>query len=361
MRIDFRRQVTWESVQTGAREFGHWWISEMLALLPDGRRAAIEAWLARPVMRLDGSRWLVSWPHSGLADIAIDASLADAAFRNALRRESGDRLDRPICFELPGREVLRRTIRLPAAALARLRSAVELQLGRYSPFRSEDVAFDCIVPPGAVRDGEVEAEVAIVPRATLKRYQDWLARLGLTAAEFRVERSGHRFYRALSDWRPDSRSLPFAIAAAGLLLWMGAYLVAPSLREGEIANETGQVNALRAASGDAARAKDTLDRLSGSAAFLARKEQVSTPLDALEVLTLGFPNNTSLTDLVIEGDRVRASGVTADVSLLMEVLGKSNRFSDIRMSGPGGRMADGRSRFTIDLTLQPAARMAATR
>ncbi len=352
MRIDLRAQVTFDGVVAGVRAFGHWWTSEILAMLPDERAKSIRAWLSRPHMRLAGSGWVVSWPHSNIESITVDASLPDPAFRNALRRQSDDRLEGPMCLELPAREVLRRTLRLPVAALSRLRSAVELQLERFSPFRKEDVVFDCFVPPGEARDGEVDVEVAIVPRATLERYQEWLQRLGLSATEFQVENSDHRFSGARPGWRLDRKSLPLAVGAIGAALWLGAYLLAPSLREGEIESVSGQINALRVTSNDASHAKDALDQLSGPAAFLAGKEQVATPLDALEILTLGFPNNARLSNLEIEGNRVRATGESPDAMQMMDILSKSNRFTDIRFDGPIEKSSDGRSRFTIDATLR---------
>jgi general secretion pathway protein L len=352
MRMDLRAQVTFDGVVAGARAFGHWWISELLAILPDERARSIKAWLARPFMRLVGPNWVVSWPHSNIESITVDASLPDPAFRNALRRQSDNRLEGPIGLELPARVVLRRTVRLPVAALTRLRSAVELQLERYSPFRKEDAEFDCFVPSGEARDGEVDVEVAIVPRATLERYQDWLQRLGLTAVEFQVEGSDHRFSGARTGWKLDRGSLPLAVAAIGAALWLGAYLLAPSLREGEIESVSGEISALRVSSNDASRAKDVLDQLSGPAAFLAGKEQVATPLDALEILTLGFPNNARLSNLEIEGNRVRATGESPDAMQMMNILSKSNRFADIHFNGPIEKASSGHSRFTIDATLR---------
>jgi general secretion pathway protein L len=352
VRIDLRADVTWADFTRGVRAFGRWWVSEILAMLPEAWRSQIGGWISRPHMRLSNSQWVVSWPGSDIASISVDASLPDSAIGASLATQAADRLTKPVCFDLPGREVLRRNIRLPVAATARLRSAVELQLERISPFRSEDVAFDCSVPPSVPQDGEVDVDVAIVPLATLLRYADWLKGLGLRAAEFRAEGGDHRFGGVSFDWRWNRGTQRWALVGAGLLCWGAAYLLAPSLRESEFDSTTTQVSALRIVSSDAAQAKDTLDGLATPAAFLAQKERAPSPLDALKALTLGIPDNTRLISLVIEGERVRAAGITRDALLLMRVLAKSNRFSDLRWSGPIEPIQGGGSRFTLELTLR---------
>jgi general secretion pathway protein L len=355
VRIDLRSHVTWESTKAAARAFGIWWLAEILALLPDEWRTRANAWLARPMMRLEGARWIVSWPQSAFESIVLDASLSDAAMRDELVRASKDRPIGSLAFMLSAREVMRRTVRLPMAAASRLRSAVELQLGRLSPFSGDEVVFDCASPVAASQSGEIDVDVAIVPSATLERHQAWLARLGLAASEFVVQGSDHRFRMAASGWHKDRLALSQAMGAAGLALWILAYFLAPSMREREIESEIAQMNALRASSLDAARAKDQLDQLRGPAAFLADKEQVTPPLDALEAVTLGFPNNARLIHLEIRGNQARARGVVTDTQSLMQVLTKSNRFADVRFAGATEKMADGRNRFVIDLTLRPGA------
>ncbi len=353
MRVDFRANVTWEDFRRGAGAFGRWWVSEILSMLPVDWRSEIGSWIARPHMRLAQSQWIISWPGSDIASVSVDASLPDAAIATSLAEQAGERLARALTFELPGRDVLRRSIRLPVAATARLRSAVELQLERISPFRGEDVAFDCAVSPGEAKDGEVGVEIAIVPLATLLRYGDWLKSLGLRVSEFRAEGGDHRFGGVSLDWRWNRNTQVWALVGAGAVCWAAAYLLAPSLRDSEFDDTRAQVNALQIVSGDAAQAKDTLDGLAGAASFLAQKEKQPLPLDALKALTLGIPNNTRLTSLAIDGDRVRAAGITGDANLLLRVLTKSNRFSDLRWDGPIVPISGGGKRFTLELTLRP--------
>ncbi len=352
MRLDFRANVTWADFTRAAGAFGHWWASEILSMLPEDWRSGIGSCVSRPYMRHSGSQWVISWPGSDIASISVDASLPDSAIGASLAGQAGDRLARALTFELPGRDVLRRSIRLPVAATTRLRSAVELQLERISPFRSEDVAFDCVVSSNEAKDGEVDVEVAIVPLATLVRYRDWLKGLELHVSAFHAEGGNHRFGGVSFDWQWNRNTQRWALAGAGTVCWIAAYLLAPSLRQSEFDNTSAQVSALQIVSSDAAQAKDTLDGLAGPAAFLAQKEKQPPPLDALRALTLGIPNNTRLTSFVIEGDRVRAAGITRDSTLLMRVLTKSNRFSDLRWDGPIEPIPGGGSRFTLELTLR---------
>jgi hypothetical protein len=347
MRIDFGAQVSLETIGRDALEFCHWWASEISEVLPERWRDMAAARLAQPQMRLEAGTWIVSCP--GLQDIDLDASLDAAGMRGRLA--GIEQLAKPVRFELPEREVLRRTITLPKAASARLRSAISLQLDHHSPFRSEDVVFDFATPKQNAGGEDMDVDVAIVPLATLSRHEEWLGEIGLHIAEFRVEGSGHRF-AGPTNWRLTRPSTGFALAAAGCALWILALILAPVMRDTEIEKATAEVAGLQAISSDALRDKEALEQLSGPAEFLGQKELAPLPLDVLRTLTLAFPNNVRLIDLVVTGNRVQATGFTNDAYLLTEILVRGGKFSDVRLAGPIEKYPDGRQRFELELTLR---------
>jgi hypothetical protein len=347
MRIDFGAQVSLESIGRDVLEFWHWWASEVTEVLPERWRGLAAAQLARPQMRLDAGNWLISCP--GIEDIALNTELDAAGMRSRL--EGIDQLLKPVRFELPEREVLRRTITLPKAASARLRSAISLQLDHHSPFRSEDVVFDFAAPKQTAGREDLDVDVVIVPRTTLSRYEGWLGEIWLRIADFRVQGSGHRF-AGPTNWQWNRPSTVSALVAAGCALWILALVLAPVLRDGEVERATAEVAGLQAISSDALRDKEALEQLSGPAQFLGQKELAPQPLDVLRTLTLAFPNNVRLIGLVVAGTRVQATGFTNDAYLLTEILMRSGRFSDVRLSGPIEKYPDGRRRFELELTLR---------
>ena len=85
--------------------------------------------------------------------------------------------DMPRWLVLPAGSGLRRTLRLPAAAAERLRDVVSFEIDRQTPFSAQTAVFDARVV--ALRDdGQLDAELVVVPRRTL---DDALAALGPVA------------------------------------------------------------------------------------------------------------------------------------------------------------------------------------
>jgi len=351
MRIDLKAPVTLEGLGAATAEFWNWWRSELLALLPPALRATALRSFAACRMEQRGLNWVFSWPGSDSSDLAIETSLPDAAFRNALRRLGGDAFGRPVTLVLPAHEVLFRNLRLPAAAGARLRSAIALQLERLSPFRSDDVIFDWRQLEHG-EPGEIAVEVAIVPRATLERYETWVGGVGLRLADFEAGDSGYRFRSMRASWRLDFLRPEVAFALAGVVLWIGALVLAPTLRERELAHTTARVEHMRAAAGGALQAKMELDRLSAPLAFLQQSASAPAPLDVLRDVTVLLPDSVHLSHFLIEGNHLEIGGTAARLQPLIQRLQRSGRFQSVK-SVPGRALrVPGGGQFALELTLR---------
>ncbi len=252
-----------------------------------------------------------------------------------------------------------RRLRLPAAAEQRLRSVVELQLSRLSPFRAEDVRFDCR-RVDEVSGGEIDVEIGIVPKQTLEGMERRLERLGIAVRRFRFEDPPLSF-APVKTRRTFHERLQYILGAVAAAAFVAAATLAPILRAAELDGLSADVRSLRSPARQAASLHDELRRaqapLDTAAAVLARPGA----LDVLQRLTGLLPGNAQLTDLKVDRTAVRLSGYCGNAGKLAALLRGSGEFADVRLSGPVGKAADGRDRFEIQMSLRLAKSLARDR
>ncbi len=134
-----------------------------------------------------------------LETLWLDPALPDDELRERIARCAPAARDRRVDVLISPSEVLTRRLRLPAAAELRLHSVIELKFARLFPFRSEDVRFDCRRVE-VVENGEIVAEVVMVPMRTLDVLERRLASLGLAVGSFRLESLPYRLM-PVRRWR----------------------------------------------------------------------------------------------------------------------------------------------------------------
>ena len=78
-------------------------------------------------------------------------------------------------------------------------------------------------------------------------------------------------------------------------------------------------------------------------------------LKVLEALTRALPDDTALQSLALEGNRLRAQGLSDNASRVQELLGKEPGFENVRL--PSAITREGRSNkesFVLEAELNPA-------
>ena len=334
MIIHLNRPVTLESVEAGARAFWTWWSGEILSLLPEKWRCWLQGHLELPQVRLQDGEWRLT--RAGQE--------ADAESLAVIGRT-------PVRLELPERDILRRTIRLPRGAESRLRGVIALQIERLCPFRADQVVFDSEVDVGQSDKAEIAVAIAIVPRKTLEDYVSQFAAMGCDIGGFETK-TGRRLGLNSNLWRRDPRLMALAIAALGLFVLAAGWFLAPSLRDSEIQREEARLAAVRSSAAEALRAKTKLDTLLGPAEFATRLMREPDPLDVLKTLTAAFPSDAKLNQLEIDGRRVVARGTSRFPSSLPTVLKHSPRIASAAPIGGRAVRARGPSQFELELTVR---------
>lgn len=162
------------------RRFWRWWGSELRECVPTG----IAQWLSRlrvaplvlpegngvAVYRFDGAAW------QRVAKAAGDTPEALAKGLGAELRKAG--IERFAVGLLPG-QFLAKTINLPQAAEENLRGALRYELDRHTPFKPDDVGFDCCVVGRDEKNREIAVHLVIATKATISQAVAAVAGTGL--------------------------------------------------------------------------------------------------------------------------------------------------------------------------------------
>jgi hypothetical protein len=344
MRLDLNAPVTLEGIGSVVGSFLGWWQAQLLGLLPEHLRSALQSALEPRRVAFEGEVLHLKPARPNSSELTIAPGKPDAA-RAQISREAPELRTRRVDVELEPREVLVRQISLPRAARSRLTSAIKLQLDRLSPFHGEDVQF-AFHEREATAD-EIALEVAMVPKAMLFRHEEKLNELGLAVHRFRVANSQLQISPVRKNWT-NQEKLQFALGGAALMCWLAAIAVAPAMREAELNRLETQVASIQPVGEKAATLKSEVEKARLSATLADELLSTQPPLLVLDGLTQSVPDDTQILELTTDGSRLELEGVATKASWTMASLGKSKQFPLVRLVPPVSHLGPNLERFRLE-------------
>lgn len=240
---------------------------------------------------------------------------------------------------LPNEAVLRRRLDLPVMADSLVRSAVELQIDRLSPFRADAVRFDTRTVLRDPLEGKLTVEVAIVRREPIEQLEQRLTALGLTLAAVDVTTDGNsRAGFDLGARKQKARSrrdglVTTAFVCGAALVWMVAFYAWDVGREREIASWQAAIADVRPKAERSVALRRQLDALTAPLA-MANGHRTGEVLGILAELTRQLPDNVRLTELRLSNDAIEFTGLAADSPSLIAKLEASKWFRDVKFRAP---------------------------
>lgn len=338
-----------------------WWRQSLLAWLPVRWQWAMGWSRSRLLLQRDGEVLRLQrqtgeqieaiaelpWPVSpATLDTVLDARLRSL----------------PRHWLLPAGSVLRRPLRLPAAAAERLRDVVGFEIDRQTPFDASQVSYD-VRELGALPDGQLQVELVVIPRVQLEQ---WAQQAGpwaqAVAGVDAVDATGQPLDVNLL---PVAQRQPYRdpMARWNWLLAVGAVVLLALAGHQLIDNRQAAADQLReqvdAAARDARRVaaeRQQLQSLVEGAAFLEgkRSEHAST-VEIWNELTRLLPDGTYLEKMSIEGTTLQLIGLSREASQLVPLLQDSPLWRKVNLTGvlQADGAASGRDRFTLTAELQP--------
>jgi general secretion pathway protein L len=254
-----------------------------------------------------------------------------------------------------------RPLELPARASEFLDGIVRNQIDRLTPWSQADASFGWSKPVPAGPD-RIAVTVAATPRAQVLDFMRELTRLGvesITVSTIAPDASGGVAIKVLDEVaKPvlDPVRVRRALAAVLLLAAIAATtsiaaaaVIAANLdaEQQDVARRIAERRAAIRAGGTAA-APTALRKLE------ARKHQTPSSVIVIEALSQILPDHTYLTELRIEGDKVRVIGVTRDAPSLIRLIEESSHFTRATFFAPTTRQpSDPGERFNIEARIEP--------
>lgn len=332
-----------ESAGRGLRGFLAWWGAGLSAWLPLAWRQALAAASDRMLLQVQGEGLhLRRQGGNGLQDIAslplppsrgegIDP-LADVLTRHAA--------ELPRWLLLPAASGLRRTLLLPAAAGERLREVLGFEIERQTPFAMPDVVYDGRVL-GARDDGQLQAELVVVPRAhadaasaQLGALSGWLAGIDLADADGRplgvnLLPVAQRYQRA-NPWRLWNIGL-FALLLLALVLGLSQVLdnrrAAVAQLQADVAKRSMQARTV------AQQRQRLVDAVEGGAYLRAQRNARPSVIETMDELARRLPDGTYIEKVSIEGGQLTLIGLSNQAAALVGKLEGGKQWRAPALSG----------------------------
>ena len=285
----------------------------------------------------------------------IDGKLAGAHPDSIIAMLNGSRAE----LKLRPARVLFRPLELPQRATEFLAGVVRSQIDRLTPWTASDAAFGWSVPTEAGGD-RVAITVAATARAVVQPIVDALVAAGAEAVAVTAAPPDaapitvleHRAAGTL-DVARVRRALVAILIVAGLAA--GVSLSVAGLAGMKLASEHEDLTRRIAERRMAIR----LGREGGPAAtplrgLERRKYQNASSVIVLEALSQILPDHTYVTELRIEGDKLRVIGITRDAPSLIRLMEQSPNFTRATFFAPTTRgPSDPGERFHIEAQIEP--------
>lgn len=255
-----------------------------------------------------------------------------------------------------------RPLTLPTRATEFLDGIVRAQIDRLTPWTAANAAFGWSKPAEAEHD-RILITVAATARQFLTPYVQAISDVGARSVAVFTSLSEGGFSgapikvfeenaRRVLDIARIRRALVGILSATGIAAGaaLGACAVIGALLEARQSELASQIASLRAASGDTASGS----AMAARRMIERRKHDASPRVIVLETLSQILPDHTFLSELRIEGTKLRLIGTTRNAPSLIGLIEQSGRFARATFFAPTTRSSSDLSeRFHIEAHIQP--------
>ena len=299
-------------------------------------------------------------PPLPLADGEGPALVAASLDRRAVAGE--------VWLALPAHQALVRTLTLPLAAEAQLDGLLRHEIDRQTPFNADQVVHVAQVVSRHTADGQLRAELAVVPKAVLEAALAALGPLASRLSGVDIDDAAHRAGRrrnllpvAQRVHRTDrDLRVRVVVVVVALVAMLATGLITLGNRERALAELEAQRDAAYDTARRARALRQQLDGAASAANFLAEQRQRRpTMLEVLDDLTRRLPDDVYLQRFSVEQDRVTLSGAARSAGSIVATLQGSPYLKGPALAGAVQQDRNtGRDGFTVVAELVPGGRNA---
>lgn len=339
-----------------------WWLGELKAMAPAWVLGVLPKDPATATLHVRGDVWRVASGSDEGHAFELDARAGDKDLADQILRAAPDFSLSKLTVVLPHARALKRRVTFPLMSERELRSAVELQIDRLTPFKADAVRFDVRTASRDAGAGTLEAEIAIVPDAAVAAVEKRLTGLGLKPAAIDIDGGNgapagfNLLPAAEASAPPRAMLINVGFVCAAALAWYLAGAAWDISRTRETEAWQARIAELAPAAKRGAALRAQLDAMAQPFA-VARAHKPGLTLEIMNELTRLIPDTARLTELRVTGPSVDIVGLAQDAPALIAKLEASPLFKEVKFRSPVLRRPElNKERFEITMALEGRAR-----
>lgn len=354
-----------ESLRGWIARFFAWWLAELAGCLPErlrglfgGNGRQLRITVAGDTVTFEQVRGkavqslgTLDLLHAGLAgpDETARGILSAARHRGS-----------EIVVGLPRESALRRFVDLPSPALENLREVLTFEMDRHTPFRSDEVYFDCRVASHDSQNKRIKVDLVVVAKELADRAIGLATGWGLEPDKLAIAgASAEEEAFNLLPAKVAGGKRGMALGAYGILalipfLALGLAVHLPlKQRQALLGEAEARLLQVRQEANESDRLNKQFDEITQRSRFVQQKKRNQyTITELLEEVTRILPDNTWLLQFARKGQQLTISGYSEKPSALIGLLEESEMLSKVSFRSPV--TADpkvGRDRFNISASV----------
>ncbi|WP_395374386.1 PilN domain-containing protein [Marinicella sp. W31] len=348
------------------KEFSDWWLGELKTFIPDqyqqqlfDRNRTLLLTKAEDNVELWWQNQNGSVPYESKGD-----AVQDDWWHLVNHAQADEELDTRVQYLLDENECLIRTVALPTAALSDLDSVLTYEMDKYVPYPSNEVVFDYQIEK--VQEGmeKTPVKIAVVHKKVIDRMYKNISSKGIHLAGIDINIGAADKPRALGvnlldqklRKQKDWSLLRFNFILAAVTIALLVFVMYNSIHNKQVKLESlsVEVDELKKQARTARELESRLGDSIQAANFLNTQRSLSPQIMSMVTeLTGDIPENTYLTRIMINEDRIELMGQSDNANALVPILNNSSQWYTPQVSGqilPDART--GKEKFTIKADLK---------
>jgi len=253
-----------------------------------------------------------------------------------------------------------RALELPRRASEFLDGIVRAQIDRITPWTANEAVVGW-GPPADIANDKISVTIAAAPRAQIVPLTQAIGALGAKSVFVSTMQpdAGNAAIRVFEqaaagtlEIRQVRRLLLAGLAALAILAGLAA--AADAIIGSDLQSRQNDVSRRIAERRGIIRAGSDAVTSSALVKLARRKNQTAANVIVLEALSNVLPDNTYVTELRVEGDKVQIVGITSDAPSLIRLIEQSPHFSRATFFAPTTRTpSDPGDRYHIEARIKP--------
>ena len=348
------------------KEFSDWWLGELKTFIPDQYQQQLFERNRTLLLTKKDDKVELWWQNANgsVPYESKDETVQDDWWHLVNHAQADEELDTRVQYLLDEGECLVRTVALPTAALADLDSVLTYEMDKYVPYPSNEVVFDYQIEK--VQEGmeKTPVRLAVVHKKAIEKIYKNISSKGIHLAGIDINVGGAEQPQALGvnlldpklrkqkDW--SLLRFNFILAAVSIALLVFVMYNSIHNKQQKLDTLSVEVDELKKQARTARELESRLGDSIQAANFLNTQRKFSPQIMSMVTeLTGDVPENTYLTRIMINQDRIELMGQSDNANALVPILNNSSQWYTPQVSGqilPDPRT--GKEKFTIKADLK---------